>query len=420
MPDADLVLSPPLIIAGLARRSAPPAFADRIGLVENDLDGALEALREAGVREAVLIATCDRVELVSHDAAAAAALAPIVAARLGVAVDGVVAALYRHEGDAALKHLFALASALDSLVIGEPHVLGQLRAAHRMAAETGLVGPALETAFLGAFACARRVRRDTRIAERPQSIAAAALDRARDVHGALERCAALLLGPTEMGELMAEQFRRAGLQRLVVCGPPERAPRAAQRLSCNHAPLDELADALAAADIVVSALGTGRTVLTPALLAQALRKRPLRPIFVVDAAIPSDADPAVNALDGVFLYDLADLERAALVGRATREAAAAEAWRIVEDELAAFRAKDAARRAVPAVVALRRHFDKVRDEVMAERGLDADQATRLLVNRLLHAPSEALRDLAGRAGDAAAMETLLRHLFRLDTGEDEG
>lgn len=274
--------------------------------------------------------------------------------------------------------------------------------------------------FAAAFACARRVRRDTGIAERPVSLAAAALALARDIHGALDRRAAVLLGPSEMGELMAEQFRRAGLQRLVVCGPDIRAERAAVRLACNYEPLDALDDALAAADIVIAALGTGRTVLTPRLMTATLRRRPLRPIFVIDAAIPADADPAIDALDGVFRYDLADLERVALAGRADRAAAAAAAWRIVADELRAFRADDAARRIVPAVVALRRHFERVRAAVMAEKGHDAEAATRLLVNRLLHEPVAALRDLAAGAGDREGLEALLRRLFRLDGEEDEG
>jgi glutamyl-tRNA reductase len=149
-----------------------------------------------------------------------------------------------------------------------------------------------------------------------------------------------------------------------------------------------------------------------------LRRRPLRPIFVIDAAIPADAEPAVNDLDGAFLYDLADLERAAMAGRVERQEAASEAWRIVEAELQAFAVRRAERRAVPAVIALRRHFERLRDEVMAEQGGNAEVATRLLVNRLLHDPSEVLRQLAGSEGDIAGLEELLRRLFRLG-GEEE-
>jgi glutamyl-tRNA reductase len=158
-------------------------------------------------------------------------------------------------------------------------------------------------------------------------------------------------------------------------------------------------------------------VLTRGLVAAALRKRPLKPIFVIDAAMPSDAEPAINELDGAFLYDLADLERAALAGRAEREAAATAAWAIIDAELAAYAAREASRRAVPAVVALRRHVERLRDEALAEGG-DADAVTRRLVNRLLHDPSEVLRQLAGAEADAAAMEQLVRRLFRLGSDEE--
>jgi glutamyl-tRNA reductase len=406
-----------LLVIGINHRSTPRDLSDRFALIEAGLDAALDALKSRGLGEAVLLATCDRIELVSCNSAAAEIFVPLIAARLGVADEAVSSWLYRLEGGAALKHLFAVASALDSQVIGEPQVLGQLRAAHRAAAEQGLVGEGLERALDAAYIAARRIRRETKIAQGPVSLAAAALSLARDIHGDLADLAALLIGPSEMGELMAEHFRRAGLRHMVVCGPPERAGRAARELASNVATLGALDEAVAAADIVISSLGNGRAVLTRGLVAAALRKRPLKPIFVIDAAMPSDAEPAINELDGAFLYDLADLERAALAGRAEREAAATAAWAIIDAELAAYAAREASRRAVPAVVALRRHVERLRDEALAEGG-DADAVTRRLVNRLLHDPSEVLRQLAGAEADAAAMEQLVRRLFRLGSDEE--
>lgn len=411
-----------LLVIGTNHRTAPPALRDRFAVLEADQGAVLEHLAAAGLGEVVVIATCDRVELVTTAADAAragAVFGALLAERTGIAAEAVAAALYRHDGAAALRHLFAVAAALDSLVIGEPQVLGQVKAAHRQAAELGLAGAELEAAFAGAAAAARRVRRETRIAERPVSIAAAALQLARDIHGDLARCSALLLGPGEMGELMAEQFQRAGLRHLVVCGPPARAERGAQRLGCNVAPLDQLEEALAAADIVIAALGSGRAVLTRPRIAAALRRRPARPIFVIDAAVPADAEPAVNDLDGVFLYDLGDLERAALAGKATREAASADAWRIVEAEVAAFAERRNQRRAVPAVAALRAHVEALRQQALAEAGGDAERATRLLANRLLHDPSEVLREAMGALPrEAETMADLLRRLFRL-SGEEK-
>lgn len=406
-----------LLVTGINHRTSPADLGDRFALIEADLDATLDALKAGGLHDAVLLATCDRIELLSTDAAAARLFAPLIAARLGIAADRISSAIYHLEGRAALKHLFAVASALDSQVIGEPQILGQLRAAHRVAAEQGLVGDVLENALDAAFATARRVRRETKIAQGPVSLAAAALSLARDIHGDLTNLSALLIGPSEMGELMAEQFRRAGLRHLVVCGPAERAGRVARALASNVATLDELENALVSADIVISSMGTGRMVLTRDLVAASLRKRPLKPIFVIDAAIPADAEPGINDIDGAFLYDLADLERAALAGRAEREAAASAAWAIVDVELAAHGSREAARRAVPAVVALRRHVERLREEALAEGG-DAAAVTRRLVNRLLHDPSEALRQIAGAEADALAMERLVRRLFRLGDEEE--
>lgn len=264
------------------------------------------------------------------------------------------------------------------------------------------------------------MRRETRIAERPVSIAAAALDLARDIHGDLARTSLLVLGPGEMGELMAENFQRSGIARLTICGPSPRAERAAERFRCHVVPLDALDEALGTADIAIAALGSGRTVLTAPRVAAALRRRPTRPIFVIDAAVPGDAEPAVNDLDGAFLYDLADLERVALAGRATREAASREAWQIIDAEAAAFLARRAERRAVPAVVALRHYVERLRREALDEAGGDAEVATRLLASRLLHDPSERLRALVSAAPDeASAVEALLRRLFPLEGDEED-
>lgn len=412
-----------LLVIGTNHRTSPAELRERFALVEARIPLLVEKFRDAALGESVFIATCDRLELVTtaRDAPGAAALfASLIAEASGFNAAEIGRAVYRHEGIAALRHLFAVASALDSLVIGEPQVLGQVKAAHRLAAEQGLAGSELESAFAGAYAAARRVRRETRIAERPVSIAAAALALARDIHGDLTRANLLVLGPGEMGELMAEHFQRSGVGHLTVCGPSPRAERVAERLRCHILPLDALDDALAAADIAIASLGVGRTVLTTARVAAALRRRPTRPIFVIDAAVPGDAEPAVNDLDGAFLYDLADLERVALAGRATREAASREAWQIIDAELAAFIARRAERRAVPAVIALRHYVERLRQEALDQAGGDAEAATRLLANRLLHDPSERLRALMSAAPDkASAVEALLRRLFPLEGGEED-
>ena len=267
----------------------------------------------------------------------------------------------------------------------------------------------------------KRIRSETPIAERPVSMAAAAVQLARNVHGDLARSAALLLGSGEMGELMIEQLRRAGLARVTVAHPvARRAELLAQRLAAHHLDMAALPDALAAADIVVGALGTGTYAIVPDAIAMALKRRRRRPMLLIDAAIPGDVDPMIDALADVFRYDLADLEQIAVEGQAGRAAAAARGWAIVGEEVARFRRERAAREAAPMVVALRRHFETVRAEILAEGPADAAAATKRLINRLLHDPSELLRRAAASGGEttmnAAALEQALREMFRL--GDD--
>jgi glutamyl-tRNA reductase len=414
-----------LLVIGADHRTAPMAWRDQFALIEANLSAELDRLRTRGFRDLALLATCERLELVTMGTRAERArrnFAAHFAERLGVPADRFVAALYTHEGGSALRHLFAVASSLESLVLGEPHILGQMRAAHRIASEAGLVGGGLEAALQGAFAAARRVRRETRIGERPGSLAAAAVELAREIHGDLDRAVGLLVGTGEMGELMLDQLRAAGLGRVVVSGAPPAVELVAARLSCPWAPFPPTDALLAEADIVVAAAPGGPRTLSAGMMAQALRQRRRRPVFVIDAAIPPTVEPGVNDLDGGFLYTLDDLERAAVAGRNARGAAAAEAWVVLEDELAAFDRRQAERAAVPAVTALRSHFEAVRAALLRdEPGLDAEAATRLLVNRLLHAPSEVLRGLAASAGDAREAEAVARRLFRLDREEgDEG
>ena len=333
--------------------------------------------------------------------------------------------LFRSE--AAVRHVFEVASSLDSQIVGEPHVLGQLKAAHRMAVAAGMTGPELEAALQAAYAAAKRVRSGTTIAEGATSIVAAAAQVARDLHGNLKRCSALLMGLGDMGTLVLDGLKEAGLERLTVAAPVDRrAAAAARRLGGHFAPWAEIETALDTADIVVTAAGLGRYILSAAAVGAALKRRRYRPVFVVDAAIPADVEPEVGGLDDAYVYDLADLERVALEGRVGRQGALQAARAIVDGAITAFVRDRAERAAVPAVAALRAHFEAERRRLLAEHGeLDAAAATRLLVNRLLHRPSEVLRSLAAADGDElperAAAERLLFRLFRLDEGaEGEG
>ena len=222
-----------------------PRESRKSGIEEAALPELLERLRAAGIAQAVALSTCDRIEVQAvHDAAAAASdrIAEVLADQAGVAPAALAEQAYRLSGAAAVRHILAVAASLDSLVVGEPQVLGQVKAGHRLARAAGMVGSELEACLQAAYATAKRVRRETAIGERAVSIAAAAAELARSVQGDLGRCGALLIGAGEIGELMVEQLRRAGLARLTVAHPSApRAERIAHRLGCHHITLDEIA-----------------------------------------------------------------------------------------------------------------------------------------------------------------------------------
>jgi glutamyl-tRNA reductase len=411
-----------LFVAGLDHRSSPLDLRDRVFIEEAEMPEILVELRRSGIDQAIVLSTCDRIEIQGahrDPSAAADAVIRMLARRAGESEAALRARAYCHVDAAALRRIFAVASSLESQVLGEPQVLGQVKAAQAFSRAAKMMGAELDTALQAAYVSAKRARTETAIGRRPVTLASAALQLARDVHGDLARCAGLLVGTGELGELLVEHLKATGLRSLAIMHPGAgRAAAVARRLSCHVAPFDQLEKRLVDADIVVTALGTGAHIIARPAMDRVMVARRRRAVFLVDLGIPADTDPAVEALDGVFRYDLDDLEHATMSGRASRGAAAAEAWAIVEQELVAYARMRAERDAVPTIVALRRHFEMVRAQVLRQANGDAARATELLVNRLLHEPSEALRRFALGEGedmtDAAAAERFVTTLFRLD------
>ena len=399
---------------GATHRTAPLEFRER--LAADDAPPLLSGLARAGVSQALALATCDRIEVFAmtpDPASDAPRIARVLAEQAGRAapeIDAYVRTLL--DADAA-RHLPAVAAGLDSLVLGEPDVFGQVKAAEGHARAAGLVGPELARWLQAAFRIAKRVRAETAIGARPVSLAAAALGVARRVHGDLAARSGLIVGAGDAAELVGRALKGGGLARFAVTHPtPRRVAGLAQRLGANVHPFERLDAALAAADIVIAALGTGRVALAARDVEAALKLRRRRPMFIVDLAAPPDVDAAVEALNDAFVYRLDDLERVAEEGRAERMSAQEAAWAIVDEGVAEFARAGAERAAVPAVVGLRRAFEAERDRLLAEQaGLDAETATRLLVRRLLHGPSTALRAMAGAGEDVGSAEALLRRLF---------
>jgi glutamyl-tRNA reductase len=409
---------PRYLVVGANHRSSTNATRDRLFVEDAQAIALLQRLRDAGLDQALLLSTCARTEVQAahvNPGEAALVVTRALAEQSGLKESEIAAQLYIHEDQAAVGHVFAVAAALDSPVIGEPQVSGQIRDSHRASVAAGMAGRELEALLQAAYGVAKRVRTETSIGERPVSMAAVALQLARDVHGELSRCTGLLNLGGEMGELVVEQLIASGLQQMTVMSPvAARAEAVARRFGCHHASSDRMDEFLASSEIVISSVGGGEHTISVDQMRQALGIRKRRPVFLIDVAVPGDVEPEVNELDGAFLYDLDDLERIAATARADRGAAAVDAREIIDEEVALFSRRNAARVADPTLIALRAHFENIRQSVLAEsRGRDADEVTRRLVNRLLHDPSIGLKDISGD-GDYIECERLLRRLFGLD------
>src|SRR6185436_3816529 len=413
-----------LLLIGVSHKTAPVAVRERLAVDPDAIAAALVELTALSpVREAAMISTCNRVELyVAADDAdrAAAELAGVLARRAGVAVGDIAEHLYQHRDSAAVRHLFRVASSLDSLVVGEPQILGQTKQAYDAAVQHGTAGAVLRACFEeGAFRVARRVRRETAIARNPVSVSSVAVEFARQVVGDFSRKRVLIVGAGKMSELAARTLRTHGATLTVINRTRARADEMAQRFGADVADWNDLQGALANADIVIASTGAQRPVLTLDLLKQVRKARRGRQLCILDIAVPRDVEPEVGKLDGIYLFDIDDLQKQASDHRAEREEEAAEAEALVEEELGRFVKRWRSRQRGPVVSALQTHFHGIaRAEVMRlSGGVDEkERKARLdiaesLVKKLLHLPMTALRD--DDPDDAVSLVQALQRLFSL-------
>jgi glutamyl-tRNA reductase len=421
-----------LFVVGANHLSSPVGLRDQIFVDDESAPLVLDRLRRAGIEQAVILSTCDRVELqgVAADTGAAiSAVRTLFAERAHADVQALIEQeddpFYHMTGLSAVRQIFAVASSLDSQVIGEPQVLGQVKESHELSQSHDMMGPELESVLQSAYNVAKRVRTDTMIGRRPVSIAAAAVQLARDVHGDLSRITVLVLGLGDMANIVADYLRDAGAGQMLLSGPSRRTEATARREGRTFISFDQLEAGLAQSDVVVCEAGTGRYLVTAEMMAAALKARRRQPVLLVDVGAPPDIDPATQELDGAFLYALDDLESVAMQGRQERGAAAKEAWEIVDDAVARWSRKLQGEAATPAIVALRSQFEATRQAVLADNpNAGAEEATRLLINRLLHAPSRAMRDAVEEAPvdeqDSKTMMDWVRRVFGGNAPDREG
>ncbi len=420
-----------LLLMGMSHRTAPLELRERYA-VDDPAPIVTKWTGEEYIDEAVLLSTCNRVEAVVWTADPEAAQLRLRSAfERELATDGdrpgnvaLESALYTYHDSAAVRHLFRVACAIDAMVVGEPQILGQVKDAYRASVDAGSCGPMLGRLYQRAFATAKRVRNETRISERPVSVARVAVDLARQIFETLEDKNALLVGAGEMIELALETLRREGLAAVRVANrTPARAAALAERFEASAHGLDEIPALLARSDVVLTCIGGDSPIIRAADVAAAIRGRRGRALFAIDIGVPRNVHPDVAALDGAYVYDLDDLQAVAESNAEQRLQEVEQAEAIAFEEQQRFEGWLGALAAVPTIRELRGRAESIR-QIEIERGLAGgdfgdrerelvDSVTRAVVNKILHAPVSRLRSELDGAEGLAHLEAA-RALFALD------
>ena len=425
-----------LLLVGMNHRSAPVEIRERYAV--DDTRPALQKLAASDeIDEVAILSTCNRVEIVAtcqHVEAARHRLLQFFSSELASGAERSDPApdledfLYIHVDGEAVRHLFRVAASVDSMVIGEPQILGQVKDAYRASVEDGVSGPVLSRLFQRAFSTAKRVKNETRIAERPVSVARVATQLAQQAFEKFSDKRALLIGAGEMIEAALAALHREGMREVMVANrTPAHARELAERFEASAHGLDDVPELLRSADVVLTSIAGAGAILDRVAVAEALKSRRNRPIFLIDIGVPRNVDPEVDQLDNAFLYNIDDLQGISEMNAEERARETASAEEIVLAEQQRFEGWLAALEAVPTIRNLRAHADGIRSaefERTANRlDLDATQRegvealTRSLVNKILHRPLSRLRSESDREQGIAMLEAA-RTLFGLDAPDD--
>jgi glutamyl-tRNA reductase len=417
-----------LFVAGLNHRSAPLALREQLAVEEDKLRELLLDLQADDIlREVVVLSTCNRVEVygVAEAPGAARALAfRHLCRQRGVELAVVEPLLYTHLDAAAVQHAFRVAASLDSMMLGEPQILGQVKDAFALAQACQTVGPRLHPLFSQAFSVAKRVRTETDIARHAVSVSFAAVELAKKIFDGLSGRSVLLVGAGKMSELAARHLVEQGAFPIYLANRTwARAQDLARALAGTPVPWEELATALAAVDIVVTSTGAPEPVVSTALVSRVMHGRRGRPLFFIDIAVPRDVEPGVDALEDVYRYDIDDLKQVvdANLRERAREALRAEA--LIEREVGKFLARQGDAEVIPTIVSLRGRLEEIRlgevrrtlarlPDASPETRAAIDALSAAIVNKILHVPITKLRE-SSRAGAGRSWLDLVHELFGL-------
>jgi glutamyl-tRNA reductase len=417
-----------LFVAGLSHRNAPVELREQLAVEEDKLRELLADVHSSSVaRELLIVSTCNRVEVYGDAEVPGEARATVfrhLCRYRGVDPALVEPQLYTHlEGDA-VRHAFRVASSLDSMLIGEPQILGQVKDAFALAQACATVGPILHTLFTQAFGVAKRVRTETEIARHAVSISFAAVELARKIFDGLEGKAVLLVGAGKMGTLAARHLIDHGAFPVYIANRTwARAQAMARSLSGTAVPIEELDTALTTVDIVITATGATAPIIGRDAVQRIMHARRGRPLFFIDIAVPRDVDPTVNTLADVYAYDIDDLRQVVEANLRERSREAQRAEGLVEREVGKFEARLRDVEVVPTIVSLRERLEEIRagevrkavarlPDVSPETRAALEALSMGIVNKVLHAPITKLRE-SSRAGASRSWLELVHELFAL-------
>jgi glutamyl-tRNA reductase len=420
-----------LLITGLSHHTAPVEVRERVAFAEKTLPDALDRLRlRPGMVEGMILSTCNRVEVAvtaDEHSDAEGSVRNFLAEASQVEPAWVSPYLYHFDGQDAVRHLFRVAASLDSMVVGEPQILGQLKTAYALAKEHGTLNGFLDLVMTRAFNVAKRVRTETEIGSSAVSVSYAAVELARDIFGSLAGKRVLLIGAGKMAESAARHLRRAGVSDILVTNRTrERADAMAEEFRGRVVDYEEFFHTLPEVDIVIASSGAPHWIINSEQMRSVMSRRRNRPMFLIDIAVPRNIEPAVNQLDGVFLYDIDDLGRVVKNNLEGRRNIAQQAEEIITEEVERMMLRLKTREVTPTIISLQEQLESLRiAEIERVRGKlgaltpqqqEAVEAlTRGIINKIAHAPITEMR-LRANDPDGIQLMHMIRKIFKLGEG----
>jgi glutamyl-tRNA reductase len=407
-----------LSLIGINHKTAPIELRERIAISREELPETTRALAAMpGVSECMIVSTCNRVELIATVESPDTDLAGFLHRQFGLDPLLLAPHIYRRYDQDAVRHLFRVAASLDSMVVGEPQILGQVKEAYGVARTAGVIGSQLEHLLQSTFAAAKRVRSETEIGSNSVSIASVAVELARKIFGSLNGRTVFLVGAGKMSELAARHLVQQGAGAILVTNrTQERARQLAEPFNGRVIPFEKLYDAASEADIVISSTGAPHPIFRREHGQAFMHRRRNRPMFFIDIAVPRDVEAAVNQIEGIFVYDIDDLQQVAAAHLEERGRQAGDAETLIAAEVERFHQRRRTVNVAPAIVSLQHQAEEMRlaelKRMHAKLGSLSDEQlaavealTRGLVNKFLHAPMQALKQ-AARENDATRVEAL--------------